>query len=269
MPATTATVVDWAAAGAAAAALAPPGPAHDQGRDRRPRRRAARVRGARRGPGGRDRRARGRRGRGRGPRRRPGRLGPGERRAASATSWTRSSPRRWRSRSRSGPPRARAPPTARPASPPITRAVNAAETGSLLAFMATKVLGQYDVLAPDGGRLLLVAPNVAHVESEIGAVPVGLPALGLPARGDPPGAVRGQPVAGRVVPRPGRRAARRHARRPREHPAAPRRGPRPAAGHPPGARADRRRARRLGEQRASSTSCRRPSRRSASTPSPR
>ena len=53
----------------------------------------------------------------------------------------------------------------------ITRAVNAAETGSLLAFMATKVLGQYDVLAPDGGRLLLVAPNVAHVETEIGAVP--------------------------------------------------------------------------------------------------
>lgn len=53
----------------------------------------------------------------------------------------------------------------------VTRAVNAAETGSLLAFMATKVLGQYDVLAPDGGRLLLVAPNVAQVESEIGAVP--------------------------------------------------------------------------------------------------
>ncbi|MFC3690219.1 zinc-dependent metalloprotease [Aquipuribacter hungaricus] len=53
----------------------------------------------------------------------------------------------------------------------VTRAVNAAETGSLLAFMASKVLGQYDVLAPDGGRLLLVAPNVAHVETEIGAVP--------------------------------------------------------------------------------------------------
>ncbi len=53
----------------------------------------------------------------------------------------------------------------------LTRAVGAAETGSLLAFMATKVLGQYDVLAPDGGRLLLVAPNVAQVETEIGAVP--------------------------------------------------------------------------------------------------
>jgi len=53
----------------------------------------------------------------------------------------------------------------------VARAVNAAETGALLAFMATKVLGQYDVLAPDGGRLLLVAPNVAQVESEIGAVP--------------------------------------------------------------------------------------------------
>ncbi|WP_380169180.1 zinc-dependent metalloprotease [Jannaschia sp. R86511] len=53
----------------------------------------------------------------------------------------------------------------------VARAVNAAETGGLLAFMATKVLGQYDVLAPEGGRLLLVAPNVAQVESEIGAVP--------------------------------------------------------------------------------------------------
>jgi coenzyme F420 biosynthesis associated uncharacterized protein len=53
----------------------------------------------------------------------------------------------------------------------VTRTLNAAETGGLLAFMATKVLGQYDVLAPDGGRLLLVAPNIAQVESEIGAVP--------------------------------------------------------------------------------------------------
>ncbi|MFC5382597.1 zinc-dependent metalloprotease [Aquipuribacter nitratireducens] len=53
----------------------------------------------------------------------------------------------------------------------LSRALNAAETGGLLAFMATKVLGQYDVLAPDGGRLLLVAPNVAQVEREIGAVP--------------------------------------------------------------------------------------------------
>ncbi|WP_336921296.1 zinc-dependent metalloprotease [Aquipuribacter sp. SD81] len=53
----------------------------------------------------------------------------------------------------------------------VSRVLNAAETGGLLAFMATKVLGQYDVLAPDGGRLLLVAPNVAHVEQEIGAVP--------------------------------------------------------------------------------------------------
>ncbi len=53
----------------------------------------------------------------------------------------------------------------------LSRAVNAAETGGLLAFMATKVLGQYDVLDPDGGRLLLVAPNVAQVEQAIGAVP--------------------------------------------------------------------------------------------------
>ncbi len=52
-----------------------------------------------------------------------------------------------------------------------SRLLSAAETGGVLAFLATKVLGQYDVLDPGGGRLLLVAPNVATVEAEIGAVP--------------------------------------------------------------------------------------------------
>ncbi len=45
--------------------------------------------------------------------------------------------------------------------------VAASEAGGLLAFMASKVLGQYD-LAPQGTpRLLLVAPNMVHVEREL------------------------------------------------------------------------------------------------------
>lgn len=50
-------------------------------------------------------------------------------------------------------------------------AVTGAETGALMAFMASKVLGQYD-LAPGGTpRLLLVAPNVVEVERELGVDP--------------------------------------------------------------------------------------------------
>jgi coenzyme F420 biosynthesis associated uncharacterized protein len=46
--------------------------------------------------------------------------------------------------------------------------VTGAEVGSLTAFLASKILGQYD-LAPDGTpRLLLVAPNVLHTETELG-----------------------------------------------------------------------------------------------------
>ncbi len=45
------------------------------------------------------------------------------------------------------------------------------EAGGMLAFLATKVLGQYDI-APDGTpALLLVAPNIVHTEREIDAVP--------------------------------------------------------------------------------------------------
>jgi coenzyme F420 biosynthesis associated uncharacterized protein len=62
--------------------------------------------------------------------------------------------------------------------------VTAVETGSLLAFMATKVLGQYELFSPYGehpdsgsastsipGRLLLVAPNIVSVEQELGVEP--------------------------------------------------------------------------------------------------
>ena len=49
--------------------------------------------------------------------------------------------------------------------------VTGAEAGALMSFLASKILGQYD-LAPDGTpRLLLVAPNVLHTETEIGVDP--------------------------------------------------------------------------------------------------
>lgn len=57
-----------------------------------------------------------------------------------------------------------------PAPPAVTgvgRKVTGAEAGSMLAFMGSKVLGQYD-LAPGGTpRLLLVAPNIVHAEREL------------------------------------------------------------------------------------------------------
>jgi coenzyme F420 biosynthesis associated uncharacterized protein len=57
----------------------------------------------------------------------------------------------------------------------ITQAVGSritgAEVGGLLGFMAGKVLGQFDPFHDPHGRLLLVAPNVVHVEREIGADP--------------------------------------------------------------------------------------------------
>jgi coenzyme F420 biosynthesis associated uncharacterized protein len=49
--------------------------------------------------------------------------------------------------------------------------VTGVETGALLAFLSGKVLGQFDPFWSDGsgaaGRLLLVAPNVVHVEREL------------------------------------------------------------------------------------------------------
>lgn len=49
--------------------------------------------------------------------------------------------------------------------------VAGAEVGALLGFMGNKVLGQFDPFhqAPgEDGRLLLVAPNIVHVERELG-----------------------------------------------------------------------------------------------------
>ncbi|WP_328583073.1 zinc-dependent metalloprotease [Streptomyces sp. NBC_00370] len=58
--------------------------------------------------------------------------------------------------------------------------VTGVELGMLLSFMASRVLGQYETFAPDtrdlpsaggGGRLLLVAPNIVHVERELDVDP--------------------------------------------------------------------------------------------------
>src|SRR3954464_1789044 len=54
---------------------------------------------------------------------------------------------------------------------PVTQAVGSritgAEVGGLLGFMSSKVLGQFDPFHEPNGRLLLVAPNVVHVEREL------------------------------------------------------------------------------------------------------
>ncbi|MFF8381734.1 zinc-dependent metalloprotease [Streptomyces sp. NPDC015661] len=59
--------------------------------------------------------------------------------------------------------------------------VTGVELGMLLSFLASRILGQYETFAPatrdlpaganGGGRLLLVAPNIVHVERELDVAP--------------------------------------------------------------------------------------------------
>jgi coenzyme F420 biosynthesis associated uncharacterized protein len=52
--------------------------------------------------------------------------------------------------------------------------ITGAELGAMLGFLGSKVLGQFDPFHErpgEQGRLLLVAPNIVHVEREIGADP--------------------------------------------------------------------------------------------------
>jgi coenzyme F420 biosynthesis associated uncharacterized protein len=49
--------------------------------------------------------------------------------------------------------------------------ITGAEVGSVLGFLGSKVLGQFDPFHAPDGRLLLVAPNIVHVEREIQADP--------------------------------------------------------------------------------------------------
>lgn len=46
-----------------------------------------------------------------------------------------------------------------------------AQTGAVLAFVASGILGQYDPFAADGGKLLLIYPNIIGVERQLGVVP--------------------------------------------------------------------------------------------------
>lgn len=59
----------------------------------------------------------------------------------------------------------------RPAMHPIGSKVTGAEVGLLLGFLGGKVLGQFDPFFEPAGRLLLVAPNIVHVERELRADP--------------------------------------------------------------------------------------------------
>ena len=72
----------------------------------------------------------------------------------------------------------RRPHGASPMTDTVGSKVTGAQTGALLAFLATKVLGQYELFPPYGvdptdkpGRLLLVAPNIVAAERELGVDP--------------------------------------------------------------------------------------------------
>ena len=59
----------------------------------------------------------------------------------------------------------------------LSGTVTGAQLGAVLAFLSSKVLGQYDPFSaktpggPSGGRLLLVAPNIITLERELNVVP--------------------------------------------------------------------------------------------------
>ena len=58
-----------------------------------------------------------------------------------------------------------------PVATAIGSKVTGGEAGGLLAFLASKVLGQYDIAPGGTPRLLLVAPNVLQTETEMGVDP--------------------------------------------------------------------------------------------------
>jgi coenzyme F420 biosynthesis associated uncharacterized protein len=60
-----------------------------------------------------------------------------------------------------------------PAVEAVGSRLTAGQLGGALAWLSGKVLGQYEAFTPPGqpGRLLLVAPNIVHVERELDLVP--------------------------------------------------------------------------------------------------
>lgn len=69
--------------------------------------------------------------------------------------------------------------TISPGAASVSGAITGSQLGAVLAFLSSKVLGQYDPFAalaegstaPSGGRLLLVAPNIISVERELNVTP--------------------------------------------------------------------------------------------------
>jgi len=69
--------------------------------------------------------------------------------------------------------------TLNPSAASVSGAITGSQLGAVLAFLASKVLGQYDPFAalaegstaPPAGRLLLVAPNIVAVERELNVTP--------------------------------------------------------------------------------------------------
>jgi coenzyme F420 biosynthesis associated uncharacterized protein len=69
--------------------------------------------------------------------------------------------------------------TLSPAAASVSGAITGSQLGAVLAFLSSKVLGQYDPFAalaegstaPPGGRLLLVVPNIVAVERELNVTP--------------------------------------------------------------------------------------------------
>ncbi|MCA4135204.1 zinc-dependent metalloprotease [Arthrobacter sp. M4] len=70
-------------------------------------------------------------------------------------------------------------PAITPAAAAVSGAITGSQLGAVLAFLSSKVLGQYDPFAalapeakvPPAGRLLLVAPNIITVERELNVDP--------------------------------------------------------------------------------------------------
>ncbi len=53
----------------------------------------------------------------------------------------------------------------------ITPRLAGVQTGTVLAYLSGRVLGQFEVFSTDPGELLLVAPNIVEVERKLEAVP--------------------------------------------------------------------------------------------------
>jgi coenzyme F420 biosynthesis associated uncharacterized protein len=53
----------------------------------------------------------------------------------------------------------------------ISGRITGAQTGAVLAFVSSGILGQYDPFGPNGGELLLVYPNVIGVERQLRVLP--------------------------------------------------------------------------------------------------